>query len=130
MAKLFKFLLELLFDTYSLFKHIICFSVIFIVVFVGVSFFYGGDSYRWVGVRAQEAGTYIKELSETVADASDRIENSREFFADLFDKVGGFLGYDKSVKPKKEETSDPEISNEERSADKEPSKSLKEETSQ
>lgn len=77
-------------------KRLLYFFLTIIVIFVtlfGVSVFYGGVYFRWIGDNAEEAGEFLKEKSYNLAKQADRLKGIRKVAEDTVSKAGKAIDF-------------------------------------
>ena len=72
---------------FKLIGRIIVFALIAGIIFLALSFWKGGDPFRWFGTKSKEAGVIIKEKSEDLGKEADKIKEKSGELKDATEKV-------------------------------------------
>ncbi len=61
--------------------------ILSLIVFLVLSIWMGGDPFRWLGIKSEQAGEIVREKSEDVAREADRIKETIDSARDTTKKV-------------------------------------------
>lgn len=74
---------------FRLIKLLIGIMIISAIVFLALSFWLGGDPFRWLGQKSEQAGEIVKEKSEEMGKEADKIKQRTDEVRDTTKKVTG-----------------------------------------
>jgi len=60
-----------------------------VVIFLAISLWKGGDPFRWLGQKSEQAGELVKEKSEEMGKEADKIKQRTDTVRDTTKKVTG-----------------------------------------
>jgi len=72
---------------FKLIKRLIVIVLIAGIVLIAISFWKGGEPFRWFGKKSEKAGEVIKEKSEEIGKEADKIKKKTEKVKDTTKKV-------------------------------------------
>ncbi|MBE0427090.1 MAG: hypothetical protein IBX72_10670 [Nitrospirae bacterium] len=68
-------------------KRLIVFTAIAVIVFLVLSFWRGGEPFRWFGKKTEKAGEVIKYKSEEIGEEADKIKRTTDGIKETTEKV-------------------------------------------
>ncbi|VAX31688.1 hypothetical protein MNBD_NITROSPIRAE03-1120 [hydrothermal vent metagenome] len=72
---------------FKLIKRFICLAIIAVVAFIVIAVLKGGEPFKWVGQKSEEAGKLIQEKSNELAERADEIQKTKEKLKEQTEKV-------------------------------------------
>ncbi len=69
---------------FKLIGRVIGIIIILAIIFIAISLWHGGEPFRWLGKKSEQAGEVIKEKSDVIGEEADRI---KEKTGDIKDKT-------------------------------------------
>ena len=73
---------------FRLIKQLIGLAVLAAIVFLALSFWQGGNPFRWFGKKSEQAGEVLKKKSEVVGAEADKIKKKTDNIKSTTKKVG------------------------------------------
>jgi hypothetical protein len=61
--------------------------IISAIIFLALSFWLGGDPFRWLGQKSEQVGEIVKEKSEEMGKEADKIKQKTDTVKDTTKKV-------------------------------------------